>query len=88
MWKMIGQIEGHSAHGNTGTGCGAIGTSDRGTGVSGDRVAGDDPVIFSLPNYGTWTVTGTLGDQTDTEVLEVDTAKRYNGSRQSVPEGG
>lgn len=41
-------------------------------------VAGDDPVIFSLPNYGTWTVTGTLGDQTDTEVLEVDTAKRYN----------
>ena len=41
-------------------------------------VAGEDPVIFSLPNYGTWTVTGTLGDQTDTEILEVDTAKRYN----------
>lgn len=41
-------------------------------------VAGADPVIFSLPNYGTWTVTGTFGDQTDTEVLEVDTAKRYN----------
>lgn len=41
-------------------------------------VAGADPVIFSLPNYGTWTVTGTLGGLTDTEIVEVDTAKRYN----------
>jgi len=40
-------------------------------------VAADDKATFNLPNYGTWTLTATLGENSATEVLNVDMAKLY-----------
>lgn len=34
-------------------------------------------VTFTLPNYGTWTLTATLSGQSTTKTLEVDTVKLY-----------
>ena len=40
-------------------------------------IAADDKATFNLPNYGTWTLTGTLGENSATETITVDTAKLY-----------
>ena len=56
---------------------GSLITVTNGTKILTNSITSNNPAIFNIPNYGEWTITGTLNNESDTKTIIMDTLMQY-----------